>query len=397
MTIQTNEDTISIFRMVIKNHSPFFTVLVYNCRFIATEKAPTAATDGRRVYYNPEFIHNLSSNERIAVFLHEVLHIVYGHPYRRKLRDSFRWNLASDIYVNHIIDQLSWCALPEGAVREPDLWRETTEEIYALLKENPQVEEKYKPQEITLSDLWEMPSEEKGEAEAPGSKPGFGFIPATTQELQQNETKWKNLLEQAAQEQLEKSSKFGDLPGHLQRTLANLKVPQIDWREALMRYLISCPNDYNNYDRRFVADGFYTESLEGSSVRVDVCIDTSGSIGTKELSIFVSELVGIIQAYPQLCCDLYWADTKAYGPYDISAIADIPQAEGGGGTCFKDFFIKMQEVEEKEVAKIAVYLTDGYGSFPKETPADIDTLWVVTKDGLDLKQFPFGLAVKLTE
>lgn len=766
---QTNADMISIFRMIIKNHSPFFSVLVYNCRFIATEKAPTAATDGRRVYYNPDFIQSLTNKERVAVFMHEILHIVYGHPYRRKLREPFRWNLACfeadapvltqngyqpiasitpgtrvltregtyepvaallskeytgklvtikpcgsleikatedhkfltrrrlgrrcpvrletepqwrtaaelttqdyilipnnveeslavlplkqflsgerreiikgdlpldletawvlgryladgsactdnsiqwsigatkiqdvqrlvawveslghyttpqleksnvykvgfnsvafrkftehyfgrgarnkqvptfmfgqsaaiiqsfikgwqdgdgcpaanqyskvfegvnvgwtsslnmalglqrlgilsgqavgisyrehwrklpgatqkthqtgyqvqfspnkgssivmnghvvtgsnkrakqredglwvpitkieshefsglvytlnvhnshtytvwnmtvkncDIYINQIIEQLSWCELPKSAVLEPDLWRETTEEIYELLKEHPEVEKKYKPQEITLSDLWEMPSEENGEAEPPGSNPGLGFKPATAQELAENEAKWKNLLERAEQEQVEKSSKFGSLPAQMQRTLDGLKVPQIDWRQALMQYLVSCPNDYDNFDRRFVADGFYTESLEGSTVRVDVCIDTSGSIGAAELGVFVAELVGIIQAYPQLCCDLYWADTEAYGPYNIEAIADIPQAEGGGGTCFRDFFVKMQAVEEKEVAKVAIYLTDGYGSFPQESPDGIDTLWVVTKDGLDLKQFPFGLAVKLTE
>jgi hypothetical protein len=43
---------------------------------------------------------------------------------------------------------------------------------------------------------------------------------------------------------------------------------------------------------------------------------------------------------------------------------------------------------------VLVYLTDGFGTFPNETP-DHPTLWVVTPGGLESENFPFGNVVRL--
>jgi predicted metal-dependent peptidase len=43
---------------------------------------------------------------------------------------------------------------------------------------------------------------------------------------------------------------------------------------------------------------------------------------------------------------------------------------------------------------VLVYLTDGFGSFPKKTP-EHPVLWVVTPGGLASKHFPFGTIARL--
>ena len=43
---------------------------------------------------------------------------------------------------------------------------------------------------------------------------------------------------------------------------------------------------------------------------------------------------------------------------------------------------------------MAIYLTDGFGTFPNPAPP-LDTLWVVTVGGLDLEKFPFGETVRM--
>jgi predicted metal-dependent peptidase len=43
---------------------------------------------------------------------------------------------------------------------------------------------------------------------------------------------------------------------------------------------------------------------------------------------------------------------------------------------------------------VLVYLTDGFGSFPKKAP-DQPVLWVVTPGGLTSENFPFGSVVRL--
>ena len=53
-------------------------------------------------------------------------------------------------------------------------------------------------------------------------------------------------------------------------------------------------------------------------------------------------------------------------------------------------------IEEGELGEnpVAVYLTDGYGCFPRERPL-IPVLWVVTPGGLSSEDFPFGEVIRL--
>ena len=66
----------------------------------ADEWCPTAATDGRRFYYNTRFIEMLKPKEIEFLFGHEVLHCVYDHFGRKGDRDPMLWNVANDYCVN---------------------------------------------------------------------------------------------------------------------------------------------------------------------------------------------------------------------------------------------------------------------------------------------------------
>ncbi|NER82707.1 MAG: hypothetical protein F6K42_24745, partial [Leptolyngbya sp. SIO1D8] len=66
----------------LRMRAPFFATLALFARFIPTSSHPTAATDGRDVYYNPEFLANLSAPEQDGLLLHEVLHAALLHPVR---------------------------------------------------------------------------------------------------------------------------------------------------------------------------------------------------------------------------------------------------------------------------------------------------------------------------
>ena len=371
----------------IQTHANLPTTRVLNGKVIAsTKKRAKTLKDGLWVPINK--VNAVDFKDTVYT-----LNVENSHTYTV-------WNMTvknCDIYVNQIITELEYCTLPDNAVLEPDLWRETTEEIYELLLQNPDSIDKYQGNRDQIIDLRPTAGDGEGDGDEDkdGDSPGTNGKPLTPEEAAGLIANWDRLLEVAQQEQLNKTDKYGSMPSKLARTLTNLNQPQIDWRQALLNYLTTSPNDYAGFDRRFIAAGCYDDCLDGQTVRVDVCIDTSGSIGEKELGVFISELAGILQSYPEVNCDLYWADTVAYGPYSIEDLASVPKPEGGGGTCFKDFFIKSAAMTDKEPAGIAIYLTDGYGSFPEEEPP-IDTLWVVSHDGLNLNKFPFGLAVKLT-
>ena len=44
--------------------------------------------------------------------------------------------------------------------------------------------------------------------------------------------------------------------------------------------------------------------------------------------------------------------------------------------------------------KIAVYFTDGYGDFPKNTA--VSTMWLVPTDCLESSRFPFGEVIRIS-
>ncbi|MDY6785988.1 MAG: VWA-like domain-containing protein [Cyanobacteriota bacterium] len=370
----------SLLRLRVK--SPFFATLALFSRFHPTTLIPTAATDGKDIFYNPDFLAELPPAQIDGVLLHEVLHAALLHVIRRGARQPQLWNIAADIVVNGAIAELGHFTLPPSAIRDSELEDKSVEEIYELLIQNPP-----KNGNCILDLLSEPPS-------GTGEK-GQGEESLKTTRKAELEAYWKAAIQQAITI-ARASEQQGSIPARLRRELGTLTEPQLDWRSYLWRYLVRTPNDFSGFDRRFIGRGLYLETLEGESVRVFVAIDTSGSISDRQMRTFLGETCGILRAYPHLEGTLFYADAKAYGPYPLESDSTIPTPVGGGGTSFVPFFERVAEMWDGQDNAVCVYLTDGYGTFPPETP-ELPVLWVVTAGGLDLKKFPFGETVRLLE
>jgi len=278
--------------------------------------------------------------------------------------------------------------LPKGALRQPKLEHLSVEEIYELLQKQSQPQ---RPS-LALADL--LPpgaiSDLQSSPSAAGDQPGQEA--KDLHDRHELEAHWKQAIQQSRV--LAQSQGKGDLPAGIQRQLDAITDPQLDWRSQLWRYLVHTPNDYSGFDRRFIHQGLYLDHMEGESVEVYCCIDTSGSVGEEELRLFMGELKGILSAYPMLRCWLYYADASCYGPYELETDSDIPEPEGGGGTDFRPFFKNVAKHWHREKQAVCVYLTDGYGDFPRQEP-ELPTLWVVVPGGLENKEFPWGEVVRL--
>lgn len=400
-TKTTSEKIISASLLRLRMKSPFFATLALFARFILTETIATAATDGKDIFYNSDFLDSLSAPQRDELLLHEVLHAALLHVLRRGVRDGRIWNIAADIVVNGIICQQGCFELPVGGIRNTQLEIFSVEEIYELLQQqacnyclgNPDLLETSpltpllkgegnKIEEGTLSETSLL----KGE----GNKTEEGLLSEARKA--QLEAHWRNAMQQAAV--IARTTSQGNLPAGMERELGALDSAQLDWRSYLWRYLVKTPTDYSGFDRRFIGRGLYLENLEGESVKVYVAVDTSGSIDNQQLKTFLSEVNGILRSYPHLECELYYADADVYGAYELNPDSEIPQPQGGGGTSFIPFFDRVTANWDGMVTAVCVYLTDGYGTFPDIYP-ELPVLWVVTPGGLDLTQFPFGEAVRL--
>jgi predicted metal-dependent peptidase len=352
---------------------PFFGALLMLAPVELTDTVPTAATDGRQLLFNPAFLQGLSTAELDGLVIHELLHCAFLHVPRRRDRDATLWNVACDIHINGLIRTLEGLSLPKGGVEDPKLAHLSVEEIYAALLQSGKV------RKLALADLLD------------------GTMDAAAAE--QLSAHWSDAMHRAVA--AAQMHGFGAVPEAILRAVQETHAPQLDWRSTLWRHVVRTPDDFAGFDRRHVWQGLYVETLEGETLEVDVCIDTSGSVTEEQLSRFLAELRGIVRAYPVVRCQLYYADAACAGPFEVDADRPFAVAAGGGGTDFRPFFTASAESAENYQqrsgrTRLAVYLTDGHGTFPQPAPPR-EVLWVVTPGGLESKHFPFGIVVRMRE
>src|SRR5271165_2064197 len=84
---------------------PLVFCLLHPMQHIATQNIATAATDGKRYYWNPTFVCSKSKIGLRIVCSHEAWHAIYMHPQRRGDRLPKLWNIAVDFIVNWTLMQ----------------------------------------------------------------------------------------------------------------------------------------------------------------------------------------------------------------------------------------------------------------------------------------------------
>ena len=100
-------DKIIVARVGLLLRHPFFgnmatRLIIKEC----DDWCPTAATDGRHLYYNTQFFSKMTTKEIEFVIAHEILHCVFDHMKRREDREPQLHNIACDYIVNNtLMDQ----------------------------------------------------------------------------------------------------------------------------------------------------------------------------------------------------------------------------------------------------------------------------------------------------
>jgi predicted metal-dependent peptidase len=375
-------------QLALLDEYPFFGTLMLMAPVVLTQDVDTAATDGRNLLFNPGFIASLTGSQLRGLVVHEVLHCALLHVPRRGVRDPLLWNIAADVHVNGLIGQEPNLALPAGAVQDRSLEHHSVEEIYELLRKRaPAALPK-----LALRDLRQPAAAGASGAGGRGEAPDAIGAAAL-------EAYWSNALNRALA--VTAMSGRGNLPAGLLREVRETAAPRLDWRTALWRFMVRTPDDFGAFDRRHVWQGLYVETLEGETIDVDVCIDTSGSVGPEQLALFLGEVRGVLSAYPVVRCRLWYADARCVGPFDVQADRPLPAPRGGGGTDFRPFFRAIDELAGPAGAgalqgtnRLAIYLTDGDGVFPERAP-DRSVLWVVLPGGRATPGFPFGQVLRM--
>ena len=87
-------------RMRILCRNGFYGLLLMHMRYAIDEECETAATDGVRIYFGPDFLDEINDAELDFIMMHEILHCALQHCLRVGGRDDEMFNVACDIVVN---------------------------------------------------------------------------------------------------------------------------------------------------------------------------------------------------------------------------------------------------------------------------------------------------------
>jgi predicted metal-dependent peptidase len=342
----------------------------------------TMATDGRHLSYSPDFVNGLSPEELVAVVAHEVLHNALAHHARRQHREARRWNVACDLALNPLLLDAGFVLPASRLVPGEGQYRDlppgkSAEEYYGLLPEEPPGRDE---------DNAGQTGQEQGRQD-PGAcggvrEPGDGS-PAETR---QSQAEWEVAVAQAQQI----AKQRGALPAGLARLIEQILQPRVDWRDVLREFLSRhARNDYSwsPPNRRYIHQDLYLPGLRSEELgEVVLAVDTSGSIGQRELARFAAEAQGILEAFD---CQL----TVLYHDVEVQKVqrwtsSDGPlmlEPAGGGGTSHVCVFDWIER--EGLQAAVVVCLTDLHTEFPAAVPCQ-PVLWAVVGD--NVIPAPFG-------
>ena len=388
-------DRIVIARVGLLLRHPFFGNMATRLKIQAADEwCPTAAVDGRTLYFNTQFFNAMNNKEIEFVIAHEILHCVFDHLGRRDQRNPKLYNIAADYIVNNLLVRDRIGAKPKVVNCYQDFkydkW--TSEEVYEdLFKQAEKNGQDY------LDQLGEMLDEHldlEGDGSDDGdNKDGKSGRPRYSKaELDQIKDEIKEAMLSAAQ-----AAGAGNTPGEIARMIKDLTEPKMNWRELLRQQIQSTVrNDYtfSRPSRKGQMTGAILPGMNFDET-IDICIalDMSGSIGDEQARDFLSEIKGIMDEYKDYNIKLWCFDTKVYNEQDFSADGgdDLMDYEikGGGGTDFDANWTYMKE-EGIEPKKFIMF-TDGYPWSSWGDENYCDTIFIVHSHPNKNLEAPFGM------
>lgn len=355
------------------------------------------ATDGEKVYFSPQYMRGLNSDQLTGLVAHEVMHVAMKHHERRGGRNAKRWQRACDFAINpSIID--SGLSLPEGYLDCELYHGKSAEEIYAMMPEGEDGGDQGEGggQEPQQPKDKQSPSEGQQPPMDPGTLGEVLDRPKNSPASATGEA-WEGAMTQAARA----ADKAGKLPASLKRMIDEILHPTLPWETLLRRFMTSVSRDDFDWmrpNRRFIGQGLY---LPGSySERMEhmvVAIDTSGSIDQPLLESFIAEVNGILQEVDcgkvtLLQCSNKLGETKAFlegNPLTTDHIV------GGGGTSFNPVFDWLKA--NGHDVECLVYFTDLKVRIIPENPG-IPVMWAEPGNTRGYTKDPkYGQRVKIKE
>lgn len=357
-------------QLIIKE--PFYGLFLMRLNKFFSDKIQTAgvAIDGINpvLAINKDWWYTLDDTMRIAVIKHELMHLLYGHltqnfDYLRKTSAKFA-NMAFDAEVNSGIPEL-----------------QTGDYIYPA---------KYQLENFKGS-LFYFDYFYKEDSGKGGGGAGAGGTLVGDHSQWQSD-KMSDAQKQLVQQQVDSIAK--STAEHVQKLQGTVPAQFKDYIDKLFK-VKDRVFDWKKHFRRAIGtivDIELKKTRKKESIRfpdacglkhkkksqVMVAVDTSGSVSSKELQDFFSEISHIYKAGADITiveCDARIKRTYKYaGKWDGTV-------HGRGGTVFDEVY--KYRTQHRREFQTCVFFTDGYLDVDVKLPGN--NIWIITSDGCKQK------------
>lgn len=355
----------------------------------------TACATMDAIFLNVDFFSTLDIHERVGVVIHEIAHVMMGHPAMMKYwhdlghvpsldnskqlpLDLDLMNIAMDAIINPWITD-SRLTLPMNRVSFP--W--VTADMAVLTAYEKLLEGKSsKPNQPQGGGAGDQPG--TGPALPGGgtllpSQPGRGQHAMAGHAETEAEAQARNLALEGA---IAAGTAAGTLPGSMKEALGKILEAKVKWQDVLRDAIVTCAgNDRLNHKRmnrrRFLLTTEVASSRRSERVgTIFFLFDTSGSVN-KYLVQFLSEVASVCEELEPKEIVVMWVDTyvRHVDVLEDASARDVAglTIHGGGGTDLTKGFTYIAdhgpEGDQTHDECIAcVVLTDSETGWPSRDP-----------------------------
>ncbi len=367
------------------NQQPFVGAMLQELTIKYSSQVPTAGITFDKknseflIYINPNFFCPLSSDERVALLHHEILHFTNKHLFRLPfltVGDDQKqlYNIAGDMSINQYIPHL-----PKGCVDVKD-WKHTVngkvepfptfrsmEEYYELIKNNKKEnEEKLKSYKEFDRHDWEgMDEETKQKMFDEAKKLIKRTIEKTSYDHSRVPESIKDLLQEI--ETLASGLNYrAILKNAIKRTVSSVERAST-WKRPNRRYGIVSPG-----------------SITGNLPCLNFYNDSSGSISVTEQNVYLRIMDDFLAVGSRKCNLAFWHTGMYYKkPYRKGQEIKEDVIQSGG----TDVACVLKDIKDTK-PDLSLILTDMYFDKPPEFPEGNEIIWVVSKGGNRNHGFP---------
>lgn len=317
------------------------------------------------LYYNPKWFDKLSIDRKYGSLIHELMHIVLQHPFRRGRRSKDLWSVACDLAVNQFIDKkyidvnsidIEIIALEFNI--QIKYWQ-NSEYYYDILdKLNITISNSTSGNDaiITLNNMKSYKSDLITD--------------------QKGDNHQLSLLSTVTAESI-------NITGSKLETINELyRDYLVDWRVVLKRFLSTRgrrdkKKTYKRVSRRF---NNFPGNIYNKGVEALIALDESGSMSNELIEIYIKELTEI----NKITCvkiKLVRFDTECSEPVPLKQYIEEKGRIKQGSTDFTPIFKTADNLK----IQLVIIFTDGKGLCPISVNQKV--LWLLTKDGVNPSTF----------